>query len=84
MIRNLYNTELIANKRSFIYPTDGYADQFGGPKGKKFMYKQFKNILIESSNLKLLEQKMALQNAFLNWKKDLDQVDDICIIGLEI
>ena len=69
--------------RLFIF-TDGYADQFGGPKGKKFMYKQFKEVLLNSSTQPLLEQKNALDKAFLNWKQDADQVDDVCIIAIEI
>lgn len=64
--------------------TDGYADQFGGPKGKKFKYKQLQEILLRSSNDSMEQQKQMLNSSFLNWKNDLDQVDDICIIGLSI
>jgi phosphoserine phosphatase RsbU/P len=64
--------------------TDGYADQFGGPKGKKLMRKQFEDVLIENSNKSMLEQKLTLENTFANWKGDLEQVDDVCVVGLRI
>lgn len=64
--------------------TDGYADQFGGPKGKKLKYKPFKELLIKNSNLSMNEQKLMLENAFNEWKGNLEQVDDICVIGIRI
>jgi len=64
--------------------TDGYADQFGGPKGKKFKYKQLNELLINASDKPLNEQSIRLQKTFANWKGDLEQVDDICIIGIKI
>lgn len=64
--------------------TDGFADQFGGPKGKKFKYKplQEKIISIASSNME--EQKQSLLESFMDWKKELQQVDDVCIIGVKV
>jgi len=62
--------------------TDGYPDQFGGPKGKKFKYKQLNDLLISISSLSLIEQKDELENSFTNWKGDLEQVDDVCLIGI--
>ncbi len=64
--------------------TDGYADQFGGPKGKKFKYKQLESILLESGHLPLSEIKNALDMAIDSWKGELEQVDDICIIGIKV
>jgi serine phosphatase RsbU (regulator of sigma subunit)/tetratricopeptide (TPR) repeat protein len=64
--------------------SDGYADQFGGEKGKKFMYKQFKKLLISISNKTITEQKEILIAEFDNWKGDLDQIDDVCIIGVKV
>jgi tetratricopeptide (TPR) repeat protein len=64
--------------------TDGYADQFGGPKGKKFKYKQLNELLIEISDKPLKEQSIRLQEIFSNWKGDLEQVDDVCIIGFKL
>ncbi len=74
-----------AQKDDLIYfYTDGYADQFGGPKGKKFKYKQLENLLI-SINLKSMEeQKQLLTAALAGWKGNLEQVDDILVIGMRI
>ena len=64
--------------------TDGYADQFGGPKGKKFMYKQLSQLLISSHHLPLSEQHDILKKALNDWKGRSEQIDDILIIGLKI
>lgn len=72
-------------KEDIIYLfTDGYADQFGGPKGKKFKYKQLKEKLVALVSDSLIEQKNILEHEFHLWKGDLEQVDDICIIGVRI
>jgi tetratricopeptide (TPR) repeat protein len=64
--------------------TDGYADQFGGPKGKKFKYKQLQEKLLALSGLPLEEQKTELEKTFDNWKGTLEQVDDVLIMGIRI
>ena len=64
--------------------TDGMPDQFGGPKGKKFMYKQLKDLLLLIHNDAIEIQKQKLNDAFLNWKGNLEQVDDVCLIGIRI
>ena len=64
--------------------TDGYPDQFGGPKGKKYKYKQLEEKLIAASNLPLEEQKEILEKSFDDWKGNLEQVDDVTIIGVKI
>lgn len=64
--------------------TDGFADQFGGPKGKKFMYKKLKDLLIAITNLPSEEQYLQLKTAFEEWKGDLEQVDDVSLIGIRI
>jgi serine phosphatase RsbU (regulator of sigma subunit) len=64
--------------------TDGFADQFGGPKGKKFRYKQFEEILLNNVNDSFSVQKNKLSSAFESWKGDLEQVDDILVIGIKI
>jgi len=72
-------------KGDIIYTfTDGFADQFGGTNGKKFKYKQLHDLLSTISMKPLLEQKTILENAFENWKGDLEQVDDVLVIGLKI
>jgi ligand-binding sensor domain-containing protein/serine phosphatase RsbU (regulator of sigma subunit) len=64
--------------------TDGFPDQFGGPRGKKFMYKQLENLLISISHESMEIQKQKLENVFENWKGNLEQVDDVCVIGVKI
>lgn len=64
--------------------SDGYADQFGGNKGKKFKYKSFKQLLIKNRNKTLSEQKEILNETFENWRGDIEQIDDIIVIGFRI
>jgi len=64
--------------------TDGYADQFGGPKGKKFKYKQLEEILLTISRLPMSEQKDELNKKFEDWRGTLERVDDVTVIGLII
>jgi serine phosphatase RsbU (regulator of sigma subunit) len=64
--------------------TDGMPDQFGGPRGKKFMYKQLKELLISISTLPSAAQKEKLNEAFDQWKGPLEQVDDVTVIGIRI
>jgi len=72
-------------KGDLIYTlTDGFPDQFGGPKGKKFLYKTLKELLISISHLSMNEQREAIHTTFANWKGDLEQVDDVLIIGIRV
>lgn len=64
--------------------TDGFADQFGGPKEKKFRYKQFEELLLLHSDLSFAEQKTILNKANEDWKGELDQVDDLLVIGIKV
>ncbi len=64
--------------------TDGYADQFGGERGKKFKYKQLKEVLLANNHLPHEEQKQKLDLVFSAWRGELEQVDDVCIIGLTL
>jgi serine phosphatase RsbU (regulator of sigma subunit) len=64
--------------------TDGYADQFGGPKSKKLKYNQLKELLFTNFRLPVEEQKKKLYDYFEEWKGDIEQVDDVCIIGVRI
>ncbi|MBL7913184.1 MAG: tetratricopeptide repeat protein [Bacteroidia bacterium] len=65
----------------YLY-TDGYADQFGGPKGKKYKYKQLNNYLLSIHQLPVKEQNLSLVNSFRDWKGNLEQVDDVCVVGI--
>jgi serine phosphatase RsbU (regulator of sigma subunit) len=64
--------------------TDGFADQFGGPEGKKFKNKQLKDKLLAVSQKPLAEQKKELEDTFEIWKGGLEQVDDVCVIGIRV
>jgi serine phosphatase RsbU (regulator of sigma subunit) len=64
--------------------TDGYADQFGGSKGKKFKYKSLLALFIKIHDLPVEEQKTILEDTINDWMKGLEQVDDICIFGMQI
>ncbi len=73
------------NKGDLFYlHTDGYADQFGGPKGKKLKHKVLKEILLGNFVLSPSEQKKKLESSFTGWMGALEQVDDVCIIGFKI
>jgi len=64
--------------------SDGYADQFGGPKGKKFMYKQLRETLVKINNRSMSEQKKILESVFQNWRGEEDQVDDVLVMGVRV
>jgi serine phosphatase RsbU (regulator of sigma subunit) len=64
--------------------TDGFADQFGGDAGKKFMYKNFKQLLLTHSVESMLKMKMILMETLENWMGTYEQVDDICVLGFKI
>jgi serine phosphatase RsbU (regulator of sigma subunit) len=64
--------------------SDGFADQFGGPKGKKFMYKQFKDILLSNFKEPMSVQKEMLERNFKDWIGNSEQVDDITVTGIRI
>lgn len=77
--------EFDLEKGDLIYAlTDGMPDQFGGPKGKKYKYTQLKKFISSISDLPLNEQKEKLEEEFNHWKGDLEQTDDVCIIGVKI
>jgi serine phosphatase RsbU (regulator of sigma subunit) len=72
-------------KGDVIYAlTDGFPDQFGGEKGKKYMIKNLKNKFLEIALLPMNEQKVILSKEFENWKSNNEQIDDVCIIGVRI
>jgi serine phosphatase RsbU (regulator of sigma subunit) len=64
--------------------TDGYADQFGGEKGKKFRYKQMQEVLLSIQNREMPAQEKILLDTFYKWKGNLEQVDDVLVIGINV
>ena len=67
---------------SFYIFTDGIIDQFGGPKGKKFLTKRLESILMDINHLPMSEQYIQIEQTFSEWKGNYFQVDDILMIGL--
>jgi tetratricopeptide (TPR) repeat protein len=78
------HTLSLAKGDSIYLFTDGYADQFGGPQGKKLKYKLFKDVIVANSSGSMKEQHDQLNNILNDWKGDLEQVDDILIIGVRL
>jgi PAS domain S-box-containing protein len=64
--------------------SDGFADQFGGDNGKKFKYKPFKELLLSNVHKSMQEQKHILNESFIQWKGNYEQVDDVVVIGFKI
>ena len=83
--KDFTQTEIICEKGDCIYLfTDGYPDQFGGPNGKKFMYKPFKKILLSLKDVPMKEQQAHLSKSFSDWMGDMEQIDDVCVIGIKM
>ncbi len=77
--------ELQVNKGDSVYIfTDGYTDQFGGNKGKKLKAANFKKLILSVQGKPMTEQKRIILEAFNNWKGSLEQLDDVCIIGVTV
>ena len=72
---------LQGNEKLYMF-SDGYADQFGGPKGKKFKTANLRKLLLENRSMGFARQKELLEESWEQWKGDLEQVDDICVVGL--
>ena len=79
------NQSVEIKKDDYLYLfSDGYADQFGGPNGKKYMYKPFQELLLKHHAKPMELQKEILDNTFGKWKNEREQVDDVLVIGLHI
>lgn len=78
-----HRIQLKKGDRFYLF-SDGYSDQFGGKEGKKFKSINFKQLLLDSQNLSMEEQGKLLADQFNNWKNQLDQVDDVCVLGIEL
>ena len=70
---------------AFYVFSDGFAeDQFGGEDGKKFRSRNFKKLLLSVADEPMATQKSHLERAFEEWKGNLDQLDDVCVIGVRV
>ncbi len=78
-----YETDLQPGDQLYLF-TDGFADQFGGPKGKKFKNKQLHELLLNNQNQPMEQQQAALDAALKAWQGGLEQVDDILVMGIRI
>ena len=84
-MQSFTNNEIDLIKGDVIYIlTDGYPDQFGGPNGKKFKYKPLQQLFLSIASKPMVEQKQILDETILAWKGELEQIDDILIIGIRI
>lgn len=63
--------------------SDGFADQFGGEKNKKYTYKRFRELLLNIHELPMEKQKEILKREFKNWQKEYEQTDDVCVFGVK-
>jgi len=75
--------ELEAGDAIYIF-SDGYVDQFGGEKGKKLKAKAFRELLLTIQDKTMEQQRVVLDDYFKQWKGDLEQIDDVCVIGIRV
>jgi len=78
-----HTMELKTDDAIYIF-SDGFVDQFGGASGKKFKPRRFRELLLSIHRLPMEEQKEELDKVFETWRGDLEQVDDVCVIGVRI
>jgi tetratricopeptide (TPR) repeat protein len=76
------DVELKEEDQLFVF-TDGFADQFGGDKGKKLKYKNFKKLILQNSMKNLDDHGKEMEIIFNQWKGDFEQLDDVCVIGVK-
>ncbi|MDP3145770.1 MAG: tetratricopeptide repeat protein [Bacteroidota bacterium] len=78
-----HNLDLSLGDTLYLF-TDGFQDQFGGENAKKFKAAKFKDLLVSINMYSVQKQKQLIENCFQEWKGDLEQVDDICVIGIRL
>ncbi len=86
---NYSSSSIDLQKGDLIYLfTDGYVDQFGGEKGKKFKYTRFRELLLSVANFSMDKQKEIIENTIGNWMKGEsfhhEQIDDISVVGFKV
>ena len=87
MVQNQYidmKTVQLQKGDLLILSSDGYVDQFGGEKGKKFKRQNFRNLLVSLSDYPIDEQQKKIEFTFLKWKGTQNQIDDVCVMGIKI
>lgn len=78
-------TEINVQKGDVLYIfSDGFADQFGGEKEKKYLYKRFKEYLLSIHAFPMTEQTVLLEKEILSWRGNIEQIDDHIVIGIRI
>ncbi|MBL7931038.1 MAG: SpoIIE family protein phosphatase, partial [Bacteroidia bacterium] len=83
--RDFKETEIQMEEGDMLYIfSDGYADQFGGENGKKFMLKNFKELLVSISEEEMYKQEDIVEKSYNSWKGQHDQVDDVLVIGMRM
>ncbi|MBA3665620.1 MAG: tetratricopeptide repeat protein [Bacteroidetes bacterium] len=80
---NNHEIELVKGDTLYVF-TDGFADQFGGKKGKKYKYKPLQQLILSIQSETMVRQHDILNRALIEWKSDLEQVDDVLIIGVRV
>ncbi|NSW46611.1 MAG: SpoIIE family protein phosphatase, partial [Bacteroidales bacterium] len=85
IMNNFTNYEFQLEQGDILYLfSDGYADQFGGEHGKKFMYKRFKELILANAHKPMNEQKQAFEETIVQWIGNGEQTDDITVVGIKI
>ena len=85
-VKKVFDTQTIATKQgdAYYFFTDGFCDQFGGEKKKKFNRKRFKELLLSAQDMEMSEQEAYLQYVLKNWKQEEFQTDDILVMGIKL
>ena len=78
----MHEIKIIDGLRIYL-SSDGYVDQFGGEKGKKYLPKRFRELLLSMNGSSMNDQLITLDHDFQKWKGDLEQVDDVLVLGLK-
>jgi serine phosphatase RsbU (regulator of sigma subunit) len=86
MTNNPFTTHVLRKKsiRRVFLTTDGFFDQFGGSQNKKFKANRFKQLLNKTSQLPITKQKKVLQKIMHDWMQGYEQIDDMCVLGVDL